>query len=209
MFRQFIEHVQMRAKQNNAKSTWRWMVSRIVARLGNDLFIFLWRMLFAWLPSLPGKWVRRIVLSIVLKECGKGIKVGENVHIEYPRRIHIGNNVRINRNCHLSGAGEIYIADHVMLAHRTIIETAGHEIVSGELFHKTPIIYGKVKIGSNTWCGTRTTILYNTNIGKNSVIAAGAVVITDIPSNVIAGGVPAKVIRELTINNSNETTPNA
>jgi acetyltransferase-like isoleucine patch superfamily enzyme len=54
-----------------------------------------------------------------------------------------------------------------------------------------------VIIGKNVWIGTRVIILKGVNIGDNSVIAAGSVVTRDIPANVLAGGVPAKILRSL------------
>jgi acetyltransferase-like isoleucine patch superfamily enzyme len=52
-----------------------------------------------------------------------------------------------------------------------------------------------VVIGSNVWIGSKSIILKGVNIGDNSIIAAGSVVTRDIPKNVIAGGVPARVLR--------------
>ncbi len=54
-----------------------------------------------------------------------------------------------------------------------------------------------VKICANVWIGMNSIILKGVTIGKNSIIAAGSVVITDIPANVIAAGNPAKVIKNL------------
>jgi acetyltransferase-like isoleucine patch superfamily enzyme len=55
----------------------------------------------------------------------------------------------------------------------------------------------KVKIGENVFIGSNVKILKGVLIGKNSVIANGSVVTKSIPENVIAAGVPAKVIRAL------------
>ena len=56
---------------------------------------------------------------------------------------------------------------------------------------------GKVVIADNVWIGERVTILKGTRIGENSVVAAGAVVSGEFPANVVIGGVPAKVIRNI------------
>lgn len=53
-----------------------------------------------------------------------------------------------------------------------------------------------VKIGDRCWIGANTIILPGVTIGDNVVIGAGSVVTKDIPSNVIAAGSPAKIIRE-------------
>lgn len=54
-----------------------------------------------------------------------------------------------------------------------------------------------VTIGNDVWIGGNVTILPGVNIGDKAVIAAGAVVTKDVPANTVAGGVPAKVIKEL------------
>jgi acetyltransferase-like isoleucine patch superfamily enzyme len=54
-----------------------------------------------------------------------------------------------------------------------------------------------VTIGKNVWVTTRCIILQGVTIGDNVIISAGSVVVSDIPSNCIAGGNPAKVIKFL------------
>ncbi|RAX43840.1 hypothetical protein DQ354_18685 [Arthrobacter sp. AQ5-06] len=54
-----------------------------------------------------------------------------------------------------------------------------------------------IVIGDGTWIGASVTVLGGVTIGKGCVIAAGAVVVHDIPDNSLAGGVPAKVIKKL------------
>jgi len=54
-----------------------------------------------------------------------------------------------------------------------------------------------VTIGNDVWIGGNVTFLPGVTIGDKAVIAAGAVVTKDVPSNTVAGGVPARVIKEL------------
>ena len=54
---------------------------------------------------------------------------------------------------------------------------------------------GVVRIGNNCWIGAKVTILDGTVIGDNCIVAAGAVVTSDVPDYSICGGVPAKLIR--------------
>lgn len=53
----------------------------------------------------------------------------------------------------------------------------------------------RTQIGSDVWCGANTVILQGLTIGNGAVIAAGAVVRTDVPPYAIVGGVPAKILR--------------
>jgi maltose O-acetyltransferase len=54
-----------------------------------------------------------------------------------------------------------------------------------------------VTIGENVWLGNNVIILKGVSIGKNSIIAAGAIVLSDIPECCVAGGVPAKVLKQI------------
>lgn len=49
-----------------------------------------------------------------------------------------------------------------------------------------------VKIGKGVWIGAHATILSGVTVGDNAIIAAGAVVTKDVPSNAVVGGVPRK-----------------
>ena len=58
--------------------------------------------------------------------------------------------------------------------------------------------YGKVLLRNNCRIGSHSTILPGVSIGRNSIIGAHSLVNKDIPDNVVAFGVPAKVLRKLT-----------
>jgi carbonic anhydrase/acetyltransferase-like protein (isoleucine patch superfamily) len=53
-----------------------------------------------------------------------------------------------------------------------------------------------VRIGAGTWLGTGAVVLPGSDIGRNVVVAAGAVVRGNVPDYAVVGGVPAKVVRE-------------
>lgn len=61
-------------------------------------------------------------------------------------------------------------------------------------FDKQTVLYGKINVGKNCFIGCRSTILMGVTIGDNTIIGAGSVVNKDIPSNVVAAGVPCKVL---------------
>ena len=59
------------------------------------------------------------------------------------------------------------------------------------------IMGAPIVIEDNVWIGANVVVMPGVTIGKHSVIAAGSVVTKDIPADVVAGGVPAKIIRKL------------
>lgn len=74
-----------------------------------------------------------------------------------------------------------------------------HDVVIGSFVEVSPgvKILGNCTIGAFSTIGTNATILPKIKIGKNVVIAAGAVVTTDIPDNCMVAGVPAQIKKEL------------
>jgi len=112
--------------------------------------------------------------------------------------IRIGNNVATNNNIFICAANYIEIGNDVLLGqYVTIMDHEAHGIHPDR--RREPGEIGKVIIGENVWVGNNVMILKNSEIGKNSVVAAGAVVSGVFPANVIIGGVPAKVIKEIDV----------
>jgi len=110
--------------------------------------------------------------------------------------IKIGSNVHTNNNIFICSCGQIIIEDDVLIGQGvTIMDFEAHGI-SPLKRHQIGQI-GKVRIGKNVWIGNNVIILKNTQIGHNSIVAAGAIVRGSFPDNVIIGGVPAKIIKKI------------
>ena len=126
--------------------------------------------------------------------------VGENVRIETPfytdfgKNITVGSNVFINAGCKFQDQGGIVIGDGAFIGHNVVLATLDHDMnpEKRHLLHPAPI-----RIGNRVWIGANAVVTKGVTIGDNSIIAAGAVVTHDIPANVVAAGVPARVRRTL------------
>ena len=80
---------------------------------------------------------------------------------------------------------------------RVGIYTSNHAMDAWERTHGA--CYAKpVRIGNNVWVGAGVHINQGVTIGDNTIIGSGSVITKDIPANVVAAGVPCKVIREIT-----------
>jgi acetyltransferase-like isoleucine patch superfamily enzyme len=111
-------------------------------------------------------------------------------------RILIGEKVSTNNNLFICSENLITIGDKTLIGQNvTIIDFDGHGILPNERHELGKI--GFVHIANNVWIGNNVQILKNTVVGENSVIAAGSIVCGNFPENVIIGGIPAKVMREL------------
>lgn len=110
--------------------------------------------------------------------------------------IKIGNNVSTNNNLFVCAANYIEIGDDTLIGQNVIIMDHEAHGIAPEKRRQIGEI-GKVLISKNVWLGNNVTILKNTEIGENTIVAAGAVVAGKFPSNVIIGGIPAKIIKTI------------
>ena len=105
------------------------------------------------------------------------------------------------------GPGTVIVAGAIVntateIGRNVIINTSAsvdHECTIGDSVHIGPgsNLGGRVTIGQATHIGIGSTIIDKITIGSGSVIGAGSVVVEDIPDNVIAYGVPARIIRKV------------
>ncbi len=125
-------------------------------------------------------------------------EIGFNlITVKHPTAV-VSSNVNI-------GGGTVVFADAIVnsgthIGKNCIINTGAlieHDNVIGENVHISPkaVLGGDVRVGDNSHIGIGATIINSITIGKNTIIGAGAVVTKDIPDDVVAYGIPARVIR--------------
>ena len=108
----------------------------------------------------------------------------------------IGRGTFVNRGCVFDAMAPIRIGERCALGMEVMFITsthpvAGHERRAGDVEGK-PVI-----IGDGCWIGARATILPGVSVGAGSVIAAGAVVVSDCDPDTVYAGVPARPVRDL------------
>lgn len=111
-------------------------------------------------------------------------------------RLEIGDRVLINHGCSLGATKLVVIGERCNIGSQSIlIDNAFHQLDPERRDQRpesAPVI-----LEANVWLAARVIVLPGVTIGRNSVIGAGSVVTRDIPPNVLATGVPARVIRPL------------
>ena len=143
------------------------------------------------------KEVREAALRKILGEMGENVFFEPTFRCEFGFHIKIGNDFYANFDCVMLDGGGIEIGNNVLFGPRVGIYTTNHandaeERAKGACYAKP------VKIGDRVWVGAGVHITQGVTIGENTIIGAGSVVTKDIPANVIAAGVPCRVIREIT-----------
>ncbi|MCW4000033.1 MAG: acyltransferase [Candidatus Bathyarchaeota archaeon] len=124
------------------------------------------------------------------------INIGRGVIIEAQRNatIEFGKNVCINSNATIIASQSIKIGDSTGIGWNSeIIDTDYHGMLNtiGDVK-----VAGPIEIGSHVFIARHVYIMKGIKIGDGSIIGAGAIVTHDVPPNCLAGGIPAKIIKE-------------
>ena len=140
----------------------------------------------------PPEEIRVLMEQLIGKPVDGSFAMFPPFYSDFGKNITIGRGVFINRCCCFQDQGGITIGDGALIGHHVVLATVNHDFAPGRRStnHPAPIV-----IGRNVWIGANVTVTPGVTIGDGAIVAAGAVVTKDIPPNVVAGGVPAKVIR--------------
>jgi len=108
-----------------------------------------------------------------------------------------GARVHIGPNCGFSGtvigcASKIVLGENVRCGANTLITDTDWHMDDPRTGPDAP-----VTIEENVWLGANVTVLKGVTIGENTLVATGSLVIHSLPANVVAGGMPAKVLKQI------------
>jgi len=116
-------------------------------------------------------------------------------------RLVIGNNVDINWQNNIAVGGNVIIEDNVRLAGRVFLAGyPGHPIDAQARAAGSPDLdsqVGDITLKRDVWLATGVSVMAGVTIGEGTIVAAGSIVTNDLPAGVLAGGIPAKVIKSL------------
>jgi acetyltransferase-like isoleucine patch superfamily enzyme len=148
------------------------------------------------LASLPSwqlvRRSRRIFLRCRLRSCGSDLDVSQGVIFEFPEHIDLGDRLFVNRGTVITARTDIHIGDDVLIGPYVVINSGDHHYSDltqpiASQGHAT----GPITIGNDVWLGAHCVILRDVRVGDGAVVAAGAVVIDDVPPRTLVAGVPA------------------
>ncbi len=144
----------------------------------------------------------------------ENIRIGDhvcfygNLNSQAGGKITIGDYCRIGIKTKINAVESIQIGNYVTMADNIIITDNNNHPISPEFrkFMRMKLdkagtnlwrhsVHSPVIIRDNVWIGTNVRIHKGVEVGENSIIAAGSIVTKDVPSNCIAAGNPAKIVK--------------
>ncbi|CDF74493.1 Possible maltose O-acetyltransferase [Lactobacillus acidophilus DSM 20242] len=138
------------------------------------------------------------LINWLVKLLGKKIPASTQIRLpfysDYGHNIKIGERVFINANVMMVDLGGITIEDDALIGPGVYLISVNYYLDPKK---RRKLELKPVLIRKNAWIGAKATILPGVIIGENAVVAAGAVVTSDVPKNSVVAGVPAKVIKKI------------
>lgn len=134
----------------------------------------------------------------ILGKTGMRITVIPPFHCDYGSNIEVGEDFFSNFNFTVLDENKVIIGNNVFIGPNVSIYTACHPLDPGQ--RRSGMEWAEpVSIGNDVWIGGSVTICPGVHIGNNVTVGAGSVVVRDIPSNCVAVGNPARVIKYIGI----------
>lgn len=138
--------------------------------------------------------LRSQLLKETFGRTGKKIYMEPVINFDYGYNIFVGENFYANFNCTFLDVSTIEICDNCMFAPNVQLYTATHPL--HPVKRNSGLEYAKpIKIGNNVWLGGGVIVTPGVTLGDNVVVGAGSVVTKSFPDNVVIAGNPARIIK--------------
>lgn len=129
---------------------------------------------------------------------GKPLPPGATIYppfyTEHGLHIELGERVFVNQNCTFMDYAGIRLGERVMIGPKVSLITSGHPVDPEE--RRLYLTGAPIDVADNVWIGAGATILPGVSIGRDSVVAAGAVVAEDVPPATLVTGPKGGVYRQ-------------
>ncbi|OTN88361.1 chorismate mutase [Enterococcus sp. 7E2_DIV0204] len=148
--------------------------------------------------------IRRQLVEETFGTTGTGSHIEPTISFDYGFNIHVGKNFYANFNSIFLDICPITIGDNCMFGPNAQLYSATHPL--HPVKRNSGLEYGKpITIGDNVWLGGGVVITPGVTLGDNVVVAAGSVVTKSFPDNCVIGGNPAKIIKEIELDDNKQS----
>ena len=150
-----------------------------------------------WLPdNVIFLRLRGALARPFLGSCGPNLRIGRNITFYNPSSIHLGRDVYIAYGCWFMAGEPIKVCDEVIFGPYCVVVSSTHTRHGDSFRHGNPK-RAPITIGKGSWLAARVTVTAGSSVGNGSLVAAGSVVAGEVPSDMVVGGVPARVLKVL------------
>ena len=174
-----------------------------------------------YIPGRIGYFLRSFYYKKIMSRSFKKNRFESGLRVEYPKNIELGSDSYFGLNCKLyasefskikigfnasfnanvminaRGKGKIIIGNNVLIGPNVVLRSSNHSFeTTQKTIMEQGMTEGEIIIDDDVWIGSNAVILPNCKVGKGVIIAAGAVVTTNIESYSVVGGVPARLIKK-------------
>jgi putative colanic acid biosynthesis acetyltransferase WcaF len=140
----------------------------------------------------PAK-LRAAILWAFGARVGSCVTIRANVNISFPWRLTIGDHVWIGEDAGLLSLADITIESNVCISQRAYLCTGSHDYQREDF----KLVTRPIVIRAGSWIAAAAFIAPGVEIGEGAVVAAGSVVIKDVPPRTLVRGNPAEAVREV------------
>ena len=159
---------------------------------------------FNRIPFRRAKAKQKALEKLIPSAKDKDLCVFAPLYCEYGVNIYVGKECFINYSCTFLDVSPITLGNGVWIGANVTLATPNHPFLAEERLNadypdgRHNLEYSEpITIKDGCWICSNVTVSAGVTIGENSIVAAGAVVLNDVPPNSIVAGIPAKVIRQI------------
>ena len=165
-----------------------------------DMFFTYWVLLVLGFmgSSKVGSVLRAYFMKLIGFKIGKNVKIMNGIVInKISDPIFIDDETFVNKNVYFDANVPIKIGKYCEIGFNTVFSTSKHNLVSDYKNRRHFVESKPIVVEDFVWIGCNSIILQGVTIGQGSVVAAGSIVISDVPPKTLVGGNPAKIIKSL------------